>query len=318
MVNIGANIRPVSLPKTDFRAVAIAKDSKGSLVAADAKQQIKWFDDKSQRWTNAKTYEGELVGLVFTSQNRCLAITRQGIFDTDTRRMHFPDSSLYLNNQIRNKRVWFGTPTYLIDKQDRIWVGFDYGEWGGDVFAYDSDRMRYIPLTINSVNMNKNPVYAFCEDQQSVYMAGGLGHMFMTHGSILTFTNATAWLLLQSLDLPQKDTIQIMGKTQIVTRHQGGEQIGPIAFVPATNCLYYYSQSGLHKGVIGTDLSDIRNWPVILNPPLRREGGRSNAVGSTISVLKMQSAPDGSLLMLTQHEGLGIYDGKRIRFVKPD
>lgn len=81
-------------------------------------------------------------------------------------------------------------------------------------------------------------------------------------------------------------------------------------------CLYFYSQTSFYKGNRRADLSDIKHWQNVLKPTLTWNSGRSNAAGPAMNVLKMQFTADGKLFFLTEYEGIGIYDGKNVRFVR--
>ncbi|MFD2569054.1 hypothetical protein ACFSUS_00320 [Spirosoma soli] len=147
--------------------------------------------------------------------------------------------------------------------------------------------------------MTMNPVSAFCEDQQSVYMSGGLAHMILVHGSIITFKDGVGRMMLlsENRETPVKaefiDPTTGKKQTQTGTTWTGGQMIGPSAYNPVVNCLYFYSQDGFFKGSLRTDLSDIKHWQNVLKPKLTWTGGRPNAVGPAMNVLKMQFAADG-------------------------
>lgn len=310
-----------SVIENDAPIVALAKDRKGSLVIGDTTHQIKRYNKLNATWHRIAIYSGKLAGITFDSRNHCFAITSAGIFDLQQGKVFFPDSTIYFNDQIRNKRSWFETPTYLMDKRDRIWIGFDHGEWGGDVFAFDTQKLIFIRLMINDVQMTLNPVSSFCEDSQNVYMSGGISHMMLTHGSIIKFNDQIGSNILLSRDRKTPEKVTFDGpdgrkKSETWTTWKGGHQIGPVAYNPTDSCLYFYSQHGIFKGSLSSDLSDIEQWHNILKPSLQWSGGRPNAAGPAMNVLKMHFAPDGRLFFLTEHDGLGVYESKTLRFVK--
>ncbi len=309
---------------TDAPIVAIDVDSKGNIVAADTDSLIKTYDTRQQTWRVFTSYDDKLSSILFNSHNQCFLITNKGIVDVATNTTYFPDSSFSKNHQVhyRPNQGWFGLPVCYMDRHDNIWLGFDHGEWGGDVFVFNTSNRAFTPVKIDSVQMTMNPVSAFCEDQQSVYMSGGLSHMFLTHGSIIKFQDGTGRPMLLSKDRKTPVEAEFIDLTTGKKRMQSGttwkvgQMIGPSAYNPANNCLYFYSQNGFYKGDIRTDLSDIKNWQNILKPKLTWTGGRANAVGPAINVLKMQFTANDKLFFLTEHEGLGIYDGKNVRFIR--
>lgn len=307
--------------RTDTSVVAVAKDRAGSIIISDASNKIRQFDKINRRWLPLSQYDGKLTGIVFDAKNQCYAITDSGIVNTNKHERFFPDSTFRLNKQIKNTGRWFDIPAYYMDKDNRIWVGFDYGEWGGNVFCFDSRNTSFVKLTIDSVQMNTNPVSSFCEDANSVYMSGGVTHIFLTHSSILKFKNETASPIFLSKDREMAEKGTFKGpdgkkKTETWTTMKGGHRIGPAAYNPRNKALYFYSQYGIFKGNLTNNLATIENWSIVLKPKLEWTGGRSNAVGPTMNVSKMQFSPNGTLFFLSEHNGLGIYDGKALRFIR--
>lgn len=313
---------PGLLVETDAPILALSADTQGNIVVGDKNQLIKRYDYKQKTWQPLTSYSDKLINIVFNSQNQCFLITNKGIVDAMNHAVYFPDSSLSKNNQIRYKNDWFWQPVCFIDHQDQLWLGFDHGEWGGDVFAFDTRNRIFSTLQTDSLEMTLNPVAGFCEDPQNVYMSGGLSHIVLTHGSIARFTNGVATPVLQSKDreTPVEEVIDdpktSKKQRRIFTTWRGGHRIGPCAYNPANKCLYFYSQNGFFKSRLDTDLSDINQWESVLKPTLKWTGGSRNAVGPSMNVLKMKFTADGTLLFLTEHEGLGIYDGKELRFIR--
>ena len=321
LINVASGESGTSID-TDAPAVALSADRQGNIVVGDTNHLLKAYDEKQKAWHQLTRYSGKFINIVFNSQNKCFLITDKGIVDVLSNTSYFPDSSLSKNNQLRYTGSWFLPPVCFMDHQDKLWLGFNHGEWGGDVFAFDTRKRVFSPLQTDSLQMTMNPVNGFCEDQQSVYMSGGVSHMFLTHGSVARFTNGVATSVLQSRD--RETPVEMIiedpktGKKQKRTGNawRGGHHIGPGAYNPANKSLYFYSQNGFFKGSLTADLSDIKQWENILKPTLTWTGGSPNAAGPAMNVLKMQFTADGTLLFLTEHEGLGIYDGKALRFIR--
>ena len=312
----------LSTVRNDTSVIVLAKDRQGNIVISDVDHRISVFDRQKQTWLTLTTYKGKLTALAFDSHNHCFALTDQGIVDPAKQITYFPDST-YSGNESRwlKKKLWLATPTCFTDSHDNLWLGLNYGEWGGDVFAFNLQKRNFLYLNTDSVQMDSNPVLAFCEDLDNVYMAGGVSHIFLTHGSIVRFTNQKASPVLLSKDRETPVHVTRTGsdgkeKTEIWTTWKGGQLIGPIAYNPSNKCLYFYSQDGIFKSTPGADLSDIKQWQNILKPSLRWNNGQQYAAGPAMNVLKMQFSPDGALFFLSEYDGLGIYDGKTLRYIK--
>lgn len=292
----------------DSGVIALARDRSGVITVATADQHIRQFNRHSQRWSVLASYPVEPTGLVFDSQNRCFALTGKGILDVDANKLYFPDSALYLNDQIRDHKTWFEMPTFLMDTRDRIWVGFGYGEWGGDVFVFDAVAKQFVKPQLNGYPINLNPVQAFVQTGREVFMATGMAHI-LTHGSIVAFDDLSAHVILDS----KSHWTPISANRRTL---DGGEYIGPATYNNRDKHVYIHSQHGIFRGNPADSLDSMSKWTLVIKPQLLWDGGQRNAVGPAMNVSKMQFTADGTLLFLTSLNGLGIYNANRIRFVK--
>lgn len=307
---------------TTAPVVASTIDREGAIVIGDTNHLLQTYDSRQKTWRVLSTYAGKLTGIIFNSRNQCFLITDQGIVDVQSHTNYFPGSSFYTNNQIRYQQGWFYPPVSFLDYQDNLWLGFDHGEWGGDVFAFDTRQRAFRRLQTEQIGMTRNPVNGFCDDQKNVYMSGGVSHMFLSHGSIIRFTNGvgTPVLLSKDRETPTEMIVEDpkTGKKQkqMWTTWKGGHRIGPVAYNPSDKHLYFYSQFGIFKGDPKTNLSDIKRWKSVLEPNLSWTAGSPNAAGPAMNVLKMKFTVDGTLLFLTEHNGLGVYGDNKLRFIE--
>ncbi|AKD56680.1 hypothetical protein [Spirosoma radiotolerans] len=315
------NKQPLVLT-TDAPIVASAIDREGNIVVGDTNHFIKSFDEHQKTWHTIGSYTDKLSSIVFDKKNQCFLITNKGIVDFQSNTLYFPDSSFSQNKQIRYTGSWFDSPVCFLDSRDKLWLGFDQGEWGGNVYVFNTQERAFIRLNTKEADMELNPVNGFCEDQQNVYMSGGLSHIMLTHGSIYRFTNeiATPVLLSKDKETPMEflmnDPLTGKKSKQIGITWKGGHRIGPSAYNPTNNCLYFYSQFGIFNAKLGTNLADIKKWQKVFEPKLQWTGGSRYAAGPAMNVLKMQFTADGTLLFLTEHNGLGVFDGKSLRFIQ--
>lgn len=304
---------------TDAPIIALTKDRKRNIVIGDSSHTIRQYDNQQKVWLTIGRTTNKLTNIIFNSHNTCFGVTNLGIVDIETGKCYFPADSLSGNSYVRYKNSWFHAPTCFIDHQDKLWLGFDHGEWGGDVFAFDTRKKTFIPLKTAAVNMAMNPVDGFCEAEGHVYMSGGLSHISLTHGSIVKFTDNVAYSILESKDVETPVKVgsdKLTGKVEKWITWTGGHQIGPITYNARNNCLYFYSQNGIFKGRLKARLGDINQWKNVLKPQLKWGSGRHNTVGSPMNVLKMEFTPNGALVFLAEYDGLGIYDGKSLHFIR--
>jgi hypothetical protein len=93
------------------------------------------------------------------------------------------------------------------------------------------------------------------------------------------------------------------------------EYIGPSAYNKYNKSIYFYSQNGIFKGELNKDLSKIENWSNIIKPKLHWSQGQPDAVGSPMNVFKLAIIDRDRFLFLTQHDGIGFYDGQNLKMI---
>ena len=300
-----SDYRPTKIvPINDSPIVMVARDRYSNIVIADNVKYIKKYDKENHSWTIIGKYSGSLYGIVFDYSNACFLLTSNGIIDLRSKAVYFPDSSL--NQQIHCNHNWFRKPVYFMDKENFLWIGFGYGEWGGDLVIFDTRSKRFVIPHLNGFEIDLNPVKAIFSDSSNVYLSTGLDHM-ATSGSIIKFQNFNATVLFDSSPYSPKNK---------ETKDFIGEYIGPATFNEADHCIYFYSQHGIFKGNPQLDLSTIGQWEKVVQPHLKWSFGQPDAVGSPMNVLKMEFASNHTLVFLSQSNGIGIFNGKTITLLE--
>lgn len=286
----------------------LVTDQNGDVVIADKGKSIKRYNEKNSSWELISKYKENIYGILFDSKNLCYLITDMGIEDVKTHKFYFSNRSL--NHQIHYKNKWGKHYCYYLDKMDRIWLGYGYGEWGGDLFVFATIDKRFLIPTLDSFVIELWPIKSFFEDGKSVYLSSGLQHM-TTSGIIIRFDNLKAHQLIIS----DSHWNQPSGKdsTRYATK---GEYIGPATFNKFNNSIYFYSQNGIFRGDTTRNLSKIENWVVILKTKLHWKRGQPDAVGSPMNVLKITVIDKSKFAFLSQNDGIGYYDGDTLRMLK--
>jgi len=286
----------------------LVKDKFGKAVIADKENQIKKWSDEQNSWVVISKYEGEIYGIVFDSKNMGFAIFDKGIEDLITKKFYFTNKSL--NHQINSKDKWGKPYCHFIDKNEVIWLGFGYGEWGGNLFAFQTKTKKFLDLSLGDFEIELNPIKSFFEDSNSVYISAGLQHM-MTSGIIVRFDNLKATTIFNSESHWSEPT----GKDSIKTMIDG-EYIGPTTYNSFNNSIYFYSQNGIFSGNLSKDLSKIENWKLVVKPTLHWKSGQPNAVGSPMNVLKITIIDKDKFIFLSQNDGIGFFDKDKLTMIK--
>lgn len=284
--------------------ILITKDRNGNPVIANRKKQVKRYQPGANTWELVGQYEAEPFGIFVDSRGSYFSITEKGIQDLATKKFYFNKNSL--NHQITYHEKWGKPYCFYIDKNDVIWLGFGYGEWGGNLFAFQTGDRKFLDLSLGSFNIELYPIKSFFEDSTSVYISAGLQHM-MTSGIILKVDNLKASIVIDSDSHWSEPTGEDSVKTMI-----DGEYIGPATFNPFSNALYFYSQNGVFRGDKTKDLSKIENWEKVVKPKLTWENGQPDAVGSPMNVIKICIVDKKRFVFLSKNNGIGFYDGQKV------
>jgi hypothetical protein len=285
--------------------LVIAKDEQEKLVIADKQSNIKRYNDSNDSWEVMAKVKDNCHGIVFDSKNDCYLITDRGIKSLKSQEIYFSKESL--NDQITYKEQWGKPYCYMMDKHDRIWLGFGYGEWGGNLFIFETTSKQFQTPKLDSFQINLWPIKSFFEDSNSVYLSAGLQHMF-TSGIIVKFDNLNASIFFESS--------WKRNKKNIAEEEIYGEYIGPATTDASHKSIYFYSQNGIFKGEKTADLTTIKNWKVVLKPKLHWTAGQRDAVGSPMNVLKLDPLENGGLVFLAENDGIAFFDGKELKVLK--
>lgn len=289
--------------KNDSPIIALTDDKDGNIIIGDKSNAIKKYDRQTQTWRTLFRFENTLLAIAFDSKNNYYPITNKGIFDNSTKKYFYPNNSLNLRK--KEGTDWFEKPKILTDKNDNIWIGFGYGEWGGELFIFNTSDKKFIVPSLNEFEIMRNPIKSIFKSKENVFITSGLMH-FSTHGSIVKFDNFQASLVFSSEGREKSSN----DNTNNDMLH--AEYIGPGVYNDEKNCIYFYSQNGIFKGNPQNDLSKIENWIQVLHPKLDWSNGQSNAVGTPMNVLKLKFIDNERLIFVSQNNGIGIYDGKTL------
>ena len=284
--------------------LVIATDKNQKLIIADKENLIKRYIEQNNSWEIISKYDGNIYGILFDSNNHCYLIAEKGIEDVQNHKLYFSNNSL--NHQINYDNKWGQPYCFYMDRTDRIWLGFGYGEWGGNLIVFETATNQFLTPNLGTFEIALWPIKSFFEDSTSVYLSAGLQHM-MTTGIIIRFDNLKAFTVFRSYkhwDFPTKN--------DIIKSWMDAEYIGPATFDKSNNSIYFYSQNGIFKGDKAKDLSKIGSWEFIIRPELHWDSGQRDAVGSPMNVSKVAIIDNEKFIFLSQHDGLGYFDGDKL------
>ena len=120
----------------------ILKDHNNSVIIVDLHNNVCRLEP-DDKWATIFSYsEGEIFNAAFNTNNDCFLITNKGIVNSKNGLTYTPDKKLG-NSEYSYKG---GNPfeskdhkiDYFMDLDGYLWVSFDHGEWGADIFIFNT------------------------------------------------------------------------------------------------------------------------------------------------------------------------------------
>lgn len=286
--------------RSGISAIALDKDDNIYFVERD--KNIYRYD-ATGKLNLAGRLDSVIHRLAINSRNEVFAITSYGIHSMDTQQKFFPDS--LPNNPFVIPRFWYKPSCTLVDSADNLWIGFDYGEWGGNLISFNTITRKFNPILFDSVLISLLPVMSvFAGENKTIYATTGMMH-FTVSGAILAIQNHKARVIYDRLSKPEEfhDYLQ--------TGISKGEYIGPGAFDHASGQLLYYSNDGFFYATFSGNLFC---KGLYYKPRLTWEQGQKMAVGPGMNVTKIHFLGDREFLFLTSESGIGYLNHDKLTF----
>ncbi|UOQ77333.1 hypothetical protein MUN84_00980 [Hymenobacter sp. 5516J-16] len=249
--------------------------------------------------TQACTYEAKLppktVFIARDNRKQIWAATETGLLNVATNQSFVPDSTL--NHYYK----WRPQPSAaLLDSYNILWIGFDMGEWGGNLQVFDTNLQRFVPVDFADTLGRLCPVNSFCEAKTQMYLSGAVAHG--SNSSCITrFDKLQAKRVFNS---SWRENYRTM-----VFGDPGGEYISTIAYSPTENRLYYNSQNGIYRAPINMELHQQDAWQLVCAPMSSWPTDRRQHVS------KMVFTSDNKLVLLVENNALGIWDGRILTLI---
>jgi hypothetical protein len=165
---------------TDIPITAIRTDKKGNIIIVKADQTVSTFNQNTLQFKNLTRSNNQIYDIVFDLNNKGYLITSEGIEDASTKKVYPPDTTWQVRGKAEPSAVF-------MDKNDNIWLGYGFGEWGGKLLIFNIKTAKFIKQDITNAFIN--PVKAIFTDGTNIYVSCGLQHMTLTSGEILKFTD---------------------------------------------------------------------------------------------------------------------------------
>jgi len=329
-------------------ARSIAKNNKGQVVYCTRNGKLFNTCNPTDSFTDINI--DKVYYLFLDDSNEPIFITPGGIFYKGTN--YFPERKNVQRSilawDIDHNKILSAANVYFLDSKQRLWMGYDEGEFGGGITFFDLNTKEYyngdslydlyLDETRESgerddkVNLyerypdkvkitEKDTLYKFPygfgginvkgiaeDDRGNFYVSNSLMHFYL-NGSISKIKYSGFDDFYRS-----KSLRSILKFIKIKKRKELDEYIGPVAYNPYDKHMYYYSDLGFSK--IIEKPNDKFDKMLVLDPKISWKYGMSHSVGYGMNVDKFEFIDAKRFIFLTTNNGIGYYDGKEVSYFK--
>jgi hypothetical protein len=280
---------------------AIASGVAQNLYAVAQKKTVYKYDSSGKE--NRVGTSDSIIHLIrVNSKGDVFAITSYGIYSIRDQVNYFPDS--LLNDPFTVDKYWDEPSTAWLDSADNLWIGFDYGEWGGNIISFDTRSRKFNKISVDTAIDYLNPVQSIFPGPDGItYATCGMMHVGLAGGILLIDKNFQCKIIYDKFEMSfgLQDSIDT------------GEYIGPGAFSHSSGNILYYSDLGFFYAKYE---NDIFCKSFFYKPKLTWTSGQRLAVGSAMNVRKIHFIDHKKFIFLTRKNGVGYINQNRLTFLK--
>ncbi len=328
---------------------SISKSKKNKIVALTDTGEVLLQKDKS-KFNLVDTFEGIPYKILIDKNNDFIIISSKYVRYKNENFVPEKDSPMYRKaGRVRPSSALIPIDVFYIDNENRIWLGYDAGEWGGDICFFDlntktfytdkslssifDDKHERLPKNdlellneypgkvkvIDKDTLIKFPYQLYISNIKGVsqnrdgdfFISESLMHFSVSGGlTILKKTEFDDYYKNVSLDcILEKDSI-INVKGNYKFLN---EYIGTNTINKFNNSFYYYSDKGFFK-IIRNNNKYSKDF--IFKPLIYWTAGLPDAVGYQMSVIKFEFISEKEIVFLTSSNGIGYFDGKTVKYFK--
>lgn len=320
--------------KLEFEICRIAKNINDNIFISTKANKLLTLNRSTSTWEDiTPPYFDYTKGIAINSAGACFQVIDEGLIDTRTGKVYTPGRELsqsehrYIGGRFSDWNKNEGA-SYLMDKDDNLWFGVSYGEWGDDQYVFNTITHEFIVFGGDYILG-----YIF-EAGNNVYCKGigTKGKPEIQYSVYSRFEPDSSGKKLYGHII--YNTANNKGHEELIKKNHNlyvKDYIGLAAFNPIDKNIYFVCKFGLFKGDLAMPLTDISKWTKIkdfhlqnadIKPRLHQYSKMTENitidmqedydVSMPYNVMKIAFTKNGKLVFISSHDGLGIFDGKRI------
>ncbi|MEP4534770.1 MAG: hypothetical protein ABJ004_16885 [Cyclobacteriaceae bacterium] len=211
------------------------------------------FNNSSGRISNPTPDSLEVAGLIQLPTKEVYIITNNAIINSATNDLFAFEDAPLTNDQIP---IHSGIipESLVLDMDGNIWVGFDYGEWGGELIVFNTSDRSFEKIELGEFDLNLCHVDNLTLTNSGILLSYGKGHGY--NDGLIHFKNLKPDMVLDCKD----SLVQFIHEGKQAERWDRGFEIGPVAYSPLNNKLYFYSDGRILSGELTQGMPDESYW----------------------------------------------------------
>ena len=275
------------------------------------------FNNSSSKISNPIPDSMDIAGLIQLPTEEVYIVTNEAIIDVATNELFvFKDAPLS-NDQIP---IHSGIipKSFALDKGGNIWVGFDYGEWGGELIVLNTANRSFEKIELGEIDLNLCHIDNLTQTNSGVLLSYGKGHG--SSGGLVHFKNLKPDMILESKD----SLIQFIHNGKQAERWDLGFEIGPVTYSPLNNKIYFYSNGRILSGELTQGLPNESYWKeeFTFYDFIEHGIGELDTIFGeerfypNIMIIKLALLDTGNYVFLTMNDGIGMIQNGSLTMYK--
>ena len=296
---------------------AICKDKLNQIYIGTDEGFVYKINPKDLSFSKFLKIKYSIKAICFNSLNKIFLIVPNAVYQPVEKR-HWDKFSNHAGGIIVHKKkmlffkkridTFFLLPqfTYL-DNNDRWWMCSSFGEFGGEAQIFDTRNEKVYDNNFDINNGLIFPKSIFEDTIGNIFITSGIQHLGSSGTIIKISPDRNVTEIYDSRDY--KD----VPSWNLPTRDDG-IFVGPGTYNKNDNCIYFSTNKGFYKALLPME-GKLQN-PKFLYNPILNWNREPLAMGLQMAIRSLEFTNDNKLLFVTSNDGIGIYNGQKLTFLK--
>lgn len=128
---------------------------------------------KNGTWKSVFKDSENISNIIFDTHNKVFLISRKGIMSFDDKKYYFPTQQYTTNPLLKQyiaTKKWSKIPlATMIDGENKIWISIDLGEFGRELYLFDTNTKKYENICPSEANFFNSAIKCFFTFNNHIY-----------------------------------------------------------------------------------------------------------------------------------------------------